>query len=129
MSALVDTSVILASELPAGTELDGGWAVSAVSVGELETGVLIAGNRTLRAGRLRRLSSVLAAAPVIDIDRAVASRYAELRSATGRVPSNDMWIAATALAHDLTLVTSDRRQAALPVVRSALLGDDGPQAW
>ncbi len=42
--------------------------------------------------------------------------------ATGRLPSNDLWIAATALAHDLTLVTADERQAASPLVRTQLLG-------
>jgi tRNA(fMet)-specific endonuclease VapC len=64
---------------------------------------------------------VLAEAPVIDVDRSVAARYGELRMATGRLPSNDLWIAATALAHDLTLVTGDERQAALPLVRSRLV--------
>lgn len=36
--------------------------------------------------------------------------------------TNDLWIAATALAHELTLVTADERQAALPLVRTVLLG-------
>jgi predicted nucleic acid-binding protein len=33
----------------------------------------------------------------------------------------DLWIAATALAHDFTLVTANERQAALPLIRSTLV--------
>jgi len=45
----------------------------------------------------------------------VAARYGELRTATGRQPANDPWIAATALAHDFTLITADERLAFLPL--------------
>jgi predicted nucleic acid-binding protein len=69
---------------------------------------------------LRLLTAVLAEAPVIDVDRTVSARYAELRAA-GRRPTNDLWIAATALAHDYTLITTDHRQAALPLIRAMLL--------
>jgi predicted nucleic acid-binding protein len=57
---------------------------------------------------------------VLDIDRSVAACYGELRAASGRSPTNDLWIAATALARDLTLVTRDERQAGLPLVRTTL---------
>jgi tRNA(fMet)-specific endonuclease VapC len=67
------------------------------------------------------LAAVLAEAPVVPIDRSVAARYGELRAASGRRPSNDLWIAATAIAHDLTLVTADRQQAALPLVDAQLI--------
>jgi predicted nucleic acid-binding protein len=94
--------------------------VSVVSIGELEAGVLLASDAPVRAARLRRLTAILAEAPTLGVDRAVAARYGELRAATRRLPSNDLWIAATALAHDLTLVTGDERQAALPLVRTRL---------
>ncbi len=83
--------------------------------------MLLAGDSTIRAARLRRLSAVLGEAPVVPVYRSVAARYGELRSATGRRPTNDLWIAATALAHDLTLVTADESQAALPLLRSRML--------
>jgi predicted nucleic acid-binding protein len=95
--------------------------VSVVTVGELETGVLLAAEGSVRAARLRRLTAVLAEAPVLAIDRAVAARYGELRAASGRGPTNDLWIAATALAYDFTLVTHDERQAGLPYVRTTRL--------
>jgi predicted nucleic acid-binding protein len=118
LSNLVDTSVLVDAGVLAGLEVDGGWAVSAVSVGELHAGVLLAQDQLVQAARLRRLSAVLAEAPVLEVDRAVAVCYGELRAATGRMPTNDLWIAATALAHDLTLLTADERQAALPLVRT-----------
>jgi len=117
LSTLVDTSVLIGAGQPSNIEMDGGWAVSAITIGELEAGVLLTEDPTRRASRLRRLAAVFAEAPTLGIDRAVAARYGELRAKTGRLPTNDLWIAATALAHDLTLLTADERQAALPLVR------------
>ncbi len=121
MSALVDTSVLIRAGEVADLEIDGGWAVSAITIGQRVAGVLLAGDPGARAARLRRLTGVLAEAPILAIDRTVAARYGELRAASGRTPSNDLWIAATALAHDLTLLTGDARQAALPLIRSTHL--------
>lgn len=118
MSALIDTSVLVGARQAPDV---GGWAVSAVTVGELEVGVLTAGEASVRAARLRRLTAVVDEAPILAVDRSVAARYGELRAATGRLPTNDLWIAATALAHDLVLLTADERQAALPLVRSTVV--------
>lgn len=118
LTTLVDTSVLVAMRGAGAMDFEGGWAVSAVTVGELEAGVLLAKGRAQRAARLARLAAVLAAAPILAVDRAVSARYGELRASSGRLPTNDLWIAATALAHDLTLLTTDRRQAALPLVRT-----------
>lgn len=118
MTALIDTSVLIRGITP---EISEPWALSAISVGELEAGVLTAPDDATRALRLRLLTAVLAEAPVVDVDRMVATRYGELRTASGRRPTNDLWIAATALAHDFTLITGDERQAALPLVRVTLV--------
>jgi predicted nucleic acid-binding protein len=121
LTTLVDTSVLIGGAWVADLRMEGGWAVSAVAVGELDAGVLMASDPGVRAARLRRLTAVLATAPVLDIDRTVAARFGELRAATSRSATNDLWIAATALAHGLTLLTADARQAALPLVRAKLL--------
>lgn len=118
MTALIDTSVLVDS---AGAEIDEPWVVSVVTVGELEAGVLLANNEVTRAKRLRLLTAVLAEAPVVKIDHSVSNRYGELRAASGRGPTNDLWIAATALAYDFTLITADQRQAALPLARISLV--------
>lgn len=126
MSLLLDTSVLVTGLLP-GTGhspapvVDEPGSISVVSAGELEAGVLLARGRRQQADRLRRLTAILSAAPLLPVDRLVAARYGELRAASGRRPSNDLWIAATALAHDLTLLTADEAQAALPLVRTRLM--------
>lgn len=118
LTALVDTSVLVGASAPT---LDEPWVVSVLSVGELQAGVLLAEDAAVRAHRLRRLTAVLAEAPVVAIEHPVAARYGDLRAATGRQPANDLWIAATALAHDLTLITADERLASLPLIRASLV--------
>ncbi len=118
LTALVDTSVLVGTRAPA---LDEPWVISVISVGELEAGVLLAVDGETRAQRLRRLTAVLAETVVVPIERLVAARYGELRAATGRRPTNDLWIAATALAHDFTLITADEGLASLPMIRAALV--------
>jgi predicted nucleic acid-binding protein len=99
---LVDTSVLAGDVAP---QEPGTWAVSVVTIGELEVGVLLAPGK-LRARRLARLTGILEQAPVLIVDRRVAAHYAQLRSASGRQPANDLWIAATALAHELLTHTA-----------------------
>jgi predicted nucleic acid-binding protein len=122
VTLLVDTSVLTGSVAP--PRRDERYAVSVVSVGELEAGVLLATRGAARAERLARLTAVLAQAAVLPVDRRVATFYGRLRAgARGRKPHNDLWIAATALAYGYTLVTADARQAALPLVRTELVGE------
>jgi predicted nucleic acid-binding protein len=121
VTLLVDTSVLTGSVAPPRTSER--YVVSVVSLGELEAGVLLATRGTVRAERLARLTAVLAQAAVLPVDREVATLYGRLRErAKERKPHNDLWIAATALAHDFTLLTADARQAALPLVRTQLIG-------
>jgi predicted nucleic acid-binding protein len=121
LTALIDTSVLIDG---VGVEIDEPWVVSIITVGELEAGVLLARDGATRAQRLRLLTAVLAEAPVIDVDHSVSNRYGELRAASGRRPTNDLWIAATALAHGFTLITADQRQATLPLVSVSLVSHE-----
>ena len=73
-------------------------------------GVLAAPDTTTRSTRMATLQST-ADMEVIPVDEMVAAAWARLRvylSETGRRAGvNDLWIAATALARDLPLVTQD----------------------
>ena len=121
MTALADTSVFVAREqgrpLREGVEED--VAVSVVTVGELRLGVLLARDVESRASRLvtLRLGESLEPVPVDDgVADAWARLVARLREAGRRMPINDSWIAATALAHGYAVLTQDDDYDAVPDV-------------
>ena len=91
--------------------------VSMITVGELRAGVLGALDSSTRAERLRSLAKAMEAEP-LRVDDHVATVWAELRirlrGAGRRLGANDSWIAATAIAHDLPLVTQDRDYDGVP---------------
>lgn len=118
MTFLADTSVLIA---PPAEGRDEPVAISAISVGELHAGVELAPDDSTRSARLARLTAIVASIPVLPIDAPVAARYGELRRASRRAPSNDLWIAATALAHHMPLLTRDDRLAGLPLISVQLV--------
>lgn len=110
---LADTSLFIAQE--SGRSFDSATlpdelAVSIITIGELRAGVLAAGDVEIRARRLETLTAVLDLVPV-PIDDAVAQAWARLRvllrDADRRMPVNDSWIAATAIACAVPVVTQD----------------------
>lgn len=110
---LLDTSVFIAGE--SGRRLDAErlpaeLAVSAVTVAELHVGVLAARDVDTRARRLATLEAVNDVEMLL-VDERVAAAWARLRvhlaEAGRRLNVNDLWIAATALANDLPVVTQD----------------------
>lgn len=110
---LLDTSVFIASETGRALDADAlpeQLAVSAVTVGELHAGVLAAEDVDVRARRLATLESI-ADVELLTIDEAVAKSWALLRvhlaKQQRRLNVNDLWIAATALAHGIPVVTQD----------------------
>lgn len=109
---LLDTSVLIAEESGRPlriTELPDVAFVSAITIGELRLGVLAASPELINR-RLRTLSDALTLGP-LPVDEPVADAWAELqaqlRVLRRRMPANDAWIAATALAHDLPIATQD----------------------
>ena len=92
-------------------------AVSVVTVGELRLGVLAADDGATRARRLETLSRAEALDP-IPIDSGVAHAWAALRLALrdhgARMPLNDSWIAATAIANRIPVVSQDRDYDGVP---------------
>ncbi len=108
MRAVLDTSVLIGAGLP---RLDGDLAISAVSLAELNFGVLVTADPAVRAERLRRLAGLQRRFDALPVDDDVAASYGELAAAvvaTGRRPRSsamDLLIAATAHAHSARLYT------------------------
>ncbi|MGJ7440521.1 type II toxin-antitoxin system VapC family toxin [Aquipuribacter sp. MA13-6] len=108
MRALLDTSVVIAADVP---PLKGELAISAATLSELHFGVLVATDPAVRAERLRRLSRLQQSFDALPVDEAVAASYGRLAAAVvaaGRQPrarTMDLLIAATAHAHDARLYT------------------------
>ena len=101
---LADTSVFIARETARDLDtesLPDELAVSAITIGELRVGVLAAADTATRDRRLSTLTAALLLQPV-PIDDSVAASCARLRillrDSGLRMPVNDSWIAATAIA-------------------------------
>lgn len=105
---LLDTSVIIAGDVE---PIPGALAISAVSLAELQFGVLVAKTSAIRAERLRRLSILQRRFDALPVDEAVATSYGRLAAAVvdagrrPRRPAMDLLIAATAHAHGARLCT------------------------
>ena len=113
MRGLLDTSVFIALESGRPIEaekLPGEYVICPVTIAELQAGVLVAADVQTRARRLATLEST-ADMEVLPIDALVAAEWARLRvhlAASGRrLNGNDLWIAATAAANGLPIVTQD----------------------
>jgi hypothetical protein len=126
-SGLLDTSVFIARETgrPLG-ELPAHVAVSVVTIGELQLGVLAADEALARARRADTLALARAADP-IPISEAVMVAWAQLvfecrRAGIHRtVKLTDALIAATAIAHGLAVVTQDEDYSLIAHAHSELL--------
>ena len=110
---LADTSVFVARETGRPIQqrsIPDELAVSVITIGELRAGVLAATDMATRDRRLSTLAGALALRP-LPIDDDVAAAWARLRLTLRdeglRMPVNDSWIAATAMAHDVAIVTQD----------------------
>lgn len=110
---MLDTSVFIAgeNERPLRSEaIPNRAAVSIVTKAELRAGVLAAQDVATRDRRLITLELVTRMA-VLPVDEAVARAWAQMRvylAASGRrVAANDIWIAATAAAHEIPVITQD----------------------
>lgn len=110
---LADTSDFIARESGRALDVDAlpdELAVSIVTISELRAGVLVAETVEIRDRRLGTLSAAMRLDP-LPADEAVATEWERLRVLlrdTGqRMPVNDSWIAATAMAHAVPVVTQD----------------------
>lgn len=113
ITAIADTSIFIAHESGrplAVTRLPDHLSVSVITIGELRAGVLAATDPATSQLRLRTLEFAQRLDP-IPVDEDVAAAWAllrlRLRDMKRRMPLNDSWIAATAIAHDLAVATRD----------------------
>lgn len=107
MRAVLDTSILIATESPGGLE----GAISTASLAELHFGVLVAADDGERARRAQRLGVVEATFDPLPVDAAVAREWGRLAAAVvsrGGKPRRralDLVIAATANVQDVPLLT------------------------
>jgi predicted nucleic acid-binding protein len=110
--ALADTSLFIAVEQdrPLSRRPPERVALSVITIGELRLGVLAAEDPEARARRLETLSVAEALDP-LPIESQVAHAWAvlrvSLRDAGKRMPINDSWIAATAIANRMPVASQD----------------------
>lgn len=109
---ILDTSVVIADQV---APIRGALAISAITLAELNFGVLVAQTTEVRAERLRRLSLLQQRFDALPVDEAVSVSYGRLAAAVvdaGRQPRRrvmDLLIAATAHAHGARLCTRNVR--------------------
>ena len=110
---IIDTSVFIASESGRAideAQLPGESAISVITLAELHVGVLAAKDTDIRSRRMATLNAV-ADVELLPVDEAVALEWARLRvrlaEAGRRLNVNDLWIAATAAANALPVITQD----------------------
>lgn len=135
MTFLLDTNVVSETmrKRPSAAVLD--WVaaqvgetlfISAITLGELRRGALLLGEGKKRNALLRWIETGIKAdfaGRILAVDTAVMERWAELQIATQkmgrRLPLMDSLLAATALAHGLTLATrntADFQAADIPLL-------------
>jgi predicted nucleic acid-binding protein len=110
---LADTTIFIARE--SGRALDESkipseLSVSVVTIGELCAGVLATSDVVIRNVRLTTLTTAMSFDPVVigdDVAEQWARLWVLLRDSHQRMPVNDSWIAATAMALDVPIVTQD----------------------
>jgi len=121
MGVLIDASVLIdhkRGRLNLGERVSGRaeepFFLSVVTASELLHGVHRARDPHARAKRSAFVEGILAGLPLLPIEVATARMHAqlwaELAAAGTLIGPHDLWIAASALAHGLTLVTCNIRE-------------------
>jgi predicted nucleic acid-binding protein len=111
---LLDTSVLVAAEAGRplrAAALPRSAAISIVTVGELRAGILAAPDVESRDRRLYTFERI-SGTTILSLDHKVAQTWAGMRAylaASGKgMSGNDLWIAATAAAAGMPVITQNR---------------------
>jgi tRNA(fMet)-specific endonuclease VapC len=121
MGVLIDASILIEAErgrLDLAARVtdrpDEEAFVSVITASELLRGVHRAAHADQRARRAAFVEGLLRRLPVLDVDlataRAHARTWADLAAAGERIGPHDLWLAATCIAHGLTLITANVRE-------------------
>jgi tRNA(fMet)-specific endonuclease VapC len=121
MAVLIDASILIESERgrlglePHVTRHGVEEAfLSVVTASELLHGAHRATQPDVRARRSAFVEGILERFPLLSVDlacaRAHAQLWAELRQAGALIGPHDLWLAATCIAHGLTIVTANVRE-------------------
>ncbi|MGH2562509.1 MAG: type II toxin-antitoxin system VapC family toxin [Thermomicrobiales bacterium] len=108
---IIDATAGVTSALRAiGQARPDGLAVKTIALAEVYEGAFVLDDPAAGIAAFRRF---LAGIAVLDITESIAERFAELRSLPRKngnlIPDMDLLIAATAIDHDLTLLTRNLR--------------------
>ena len=115
MRLLLDTSAYSAfmkghAEIRSAVQGNEEIFLSSVIIGELIAGFIKGGRRRKSEGELRRFLASPRVA-VLDVTEETAERYAVILNSLWRagtpIPTNDIWIAASAMEYGLRLLTTD----------------------
>ena len=121
MGVLLDTNVFIDYErgrLDILSNIEGrereACFLSVISASELLHGIYRATNAETRSRRHAFVEAILEAFPILPIDLATARAHAELWSELARqgtmIGLHDAWLAASCIAHDLSLITGNIRE-------------------
>lgn len=121
MGILIDTSVLIEHEREdldieerVAGRADEPFLISMITVSELLHGVHRAADRLRRARRTAYAEAILDRFPLLPIDLPTARMHAEIwadLAGQGRmIGAHDLWLAAAAIAHGLTLATRNVRE-------------------
>jgi hypothetical protein len=121
LSGLLDTSVVIAATGDEVGVLPGDYAISVMTLAELHEGAAMAPTRATRAARIARLATIEQLFEALPVDRRVALRFGEIAGGSARATQRphviDALIAATAIVHDVPVVTLDEGFDRIPGVR------------
>ncbi len=121
MGILLDTSLLIAHErgridvdAQAALRPDEPFYLSAITASELLHGVHRATDPAIRTRRAAFVERLLMEIPILPIDlaaaRAHARIWADLAAQGQLIGPHDLWLAATAIAHDLAVATFNVRE-------------------